>query len=344
MRYLKDDHELLNYISDKEVFLVCSNSFKKTILYSDIKDTIKKYGRAVIEFDEFSPNPKYEEITKGIELIKRKPASIIIAAGGGSAIDVAKCIKGYCSLNDYNLFFTKQPVKNDIELIAIPTTAGSGSEATQFAVLYYCKEKQSIDNKYILPSTTYMKPELLKTLPLYQKKSTLFDAYCHAIESCFSVECTEESREYAYKAINLITSNYKAYFLNQDDANESIMKAANFAGMAINITRTTAGHAMAYKLTMIYGISHGHAVALCLEALWKYICDSHHRTHNFIDELSAIMDEYLEIFSEMNFDNPLISDDDIAILKDSVNVERMKNFPIKLSELEIEKIYRYISR
>ena len=106
-----------------------------------------------------------------------------------------------------------------------------------------------------------MEPELLESLPMYQRKATMLDAFCHAAESFWSVNSTEDSQEDAAEAIRLVLKYADSYLANEKDGNAQMLLAANIAGKAINVTQTTAGHAMAYKITTLYGLSHGHAVS-----------------------------------------------------------------------------------
>lgn len=96
------------------------------------------------------------------------------------------------------------------------------------------------------------------------------DALCQAIESWWSVNSTPESKAYSKKAIELIMPHWQEYILNNKYL-EQIMLAANYAGRAINLAQTTAAHAMSYKITSLYNLPHGHAVALCLPAIWDYM-------------------------------------------------------------------------
>lgn len=97
---------------------------------------------------------------------------------------------------------------------------------------------------------------VLETLPEYQKKATLMDAFCQSIESFWSINSTKESKGYSKEAINIIMNNYEDYLDGDNSKNKLILKAANISGKAINITQTTAGHAMSYKLTSFYNIEY----------------------------------------------------------------------------------------
>lgn len=252
----------------KKVFLVCDSSYQ----FLNIKDYIEGLSFPHVMFSEFTPNPRYEEVCEGINLFQITKCDTLLAVGGGSTIDIAKCIKLAVLAKEGNDAIIPPLVNTRVEcdgaklpFIAIPTTAGTGSESTHNAVMYYEGAKQTVTNDSVLPDYAILEPSVLKTLPLYQKKCTMLDALCQGIESWWSVNSTEESYEYSQKTIELIMANWRKYiFKNDDEAAKQIMLAANYGGRAINITQTTAAHAMSYKITSLYKFPHGHAVAVCL--------------------------------------------------------------------------------
>lgn len=140
----------------------------------------------------------------GVKAFLESSADAIAAVGGGSAMDVAKCIKLYSGM-DHNVCYLEQEIiPNDIRFLAVPTTAGTGSEATRFAVIYYEGEKQSVAHESCIPDAVLVDPEALKTLPTYHRKAAMLDAFCHAVESFWSIKSTEESRGLAAEAIRMI--------------------------------------------------------------------------------------------------------------------------------------------
>lgn len=344
----------------KRPLLVCDNSIKYLRINEYFKTLKNKLNIEVIKFDSFKPNPTYESVVKGVEDYHKNNCDAIIAVGGGSAIDVAKCIKLYSNMNTDKNYLNQKIIPNDVKFIAVPTTAGTGSESTRFAVIYFNGEKQSVTDSSCIPAVVVMDTSVLKTLPEYQKKATMMDALCHAVESFWSVNSTDESKEYSRRAIQLILRNKDLYLSNDDAANENMLKAANIAGKAINITQTTAGHAMCYKLTSLYGIAHGHAAALCTAELFKYMIL---HTDKCIDKrgkgyLKAVFGEIAkamncksaekaaEMFSKMVTDlglsTPIADKNDFSLLKKSVNPDRLKNNPVYLDEVAIDEIYHKI--
>ncbi|MBR4085153.1 MAG: phosphonoacetaldehyde reductase [Lachnospiraceae bacterium] len=343
----------------KRVFLVCGSSIQFLNINDYFINLERRMGIEVVRFNEFTPNPLYEQVYSGVEKFISSHSDMIIAVGGGSAMDVAKCIKLFANLDKKVNYLKQEIVPNDVELLAIPTTAGTGSEATRYAVIYYNGEKQSVSDYSCIPQIVLMDPSVLQTLPEYQKKATMMDAFCHAIESFWSVNSTDESRMYSREAIKKILKYKDGYLANDEKANEEMLYAANIAGKAINITQTTAGHAMCYKLTGLYGISHGHAAALCIKSLWPYMLYNTDkcidaRGKGYLNDVFGQMAEafgckdcyeayykFKSILDDINLSVPVLKED-IAKLSSSVNPVRLKNNPIGLDKDTIMLLYEKI--
>ena len=342
------------------IFAVCDESIKFLDSINTRLTELEKTGVQIIRFSDFQPNPLYESVVNGVDLFRKNRCDSIIAIGGGSAMDVAKCIKLYSSMNGSECYLRQTVVPNDLPFLAMPTTAGTGSEATRYAVIYCNGIKQSVTDISCIPQTVLLDSSVLKTLPLYQKKSTMLDALCHAIESFWSVNSTEESRRYSRKAVTTIMANMSGYLRNDDSANEKMLLAANTAGRAINITQTTAGHAMCYKITTLFGCAHGHAAALCDRVLFPWMLKN---TDKCIDArgeqylkgvFSAISEamgcktpeEAAELFNKVFYGLelavPSASPEQFAVLKNSVNTDRLRNHPEKLDEAVIDALYHKI--
>ena len=359
--------EILKEVGCEKLFMVVDSSYP----FLNIKEMIEVLpvkGRVI--FSDFTPNPLFEQVCKGIDLFKSSHCDTILAVGGGSAIDVAKCIKLAVLAEDGHaaiippLVSKRIPIDGSkIPYIAIPTTAGTGSESTHNAVMYYEGAKQTVTNDGVLPDYALLEPSVLKTLPLYQKKCTMMDALCQGIESWWSVNSTEESYEYSRKTVGLIMSNWQKYiFENDEEAASQIMLAANYSGRAINITQTTAPHAMSYKITSLYKLPHGHAVAVCLPIIWRYMIDNMDRCidtrgtkylNHIFNEISTSMgcdnsNEAIAFFEnmmqKMGLSNPIANNrpEELEILSTSVNPVRLKNNPVLLEENVIRGLYSAI--
>ena len=324
--------ENLSSILDKEhVGRVLVFSGKKS--YESIRAIVENEltDRVVVYYNDFSVNPKKEEIDIAVEKIEDK-FDIIIAIGGGSVIDFAKAFRYYA--------------QKDKKLIAIPTTCGTGSEATQFAVIYINGVKNSLDDESILPDYAIVDSQFMENNPKYLKACTTMDAYCQAVESYWAVNSTDESRNYAKEAIELCKNNIVEYVNNISPvASEKMAQASHLAGKAINISRTTAAHALSYKITSEYGLPHGHAVALSIRDLFKANMDIDEQTCNDsrgVEFVKSRMQELVQLIGTDNIDNywDNLMDElnleyhfdklgiiDKKLLIDSVNLDRLKNNP-----------------
>lgn len=342
-----------------KVLLVCDSSFP----FLNIKDYIEHMDVPYVLFNDFTPNPLYEDVCKGVDLFQITKCDTILAVGGGSSMDVAKCIKLYCQMDKDKLYLEQEYKDTGVKLIAIPTTAGTGSESTRYAVIYYDGKKQSVTHESIIPDIAILEPSVLKTLPLYQKKCTLLDALCQGIESWWSVNSTDESKLLSKDAVEEIMKWWHEYiFDNTDESAKHIMHAANLAGQAICITQTTAAHAFSYKLSSLYGLPHGHAVAVCLPAIWQYMIEHMKKCIDvrgqlyLIDIFSQIANamgcqtsteavtKFNRMLTYLDIQFPVSNNkvSDMRILTSFVNPIRLKNNPIALDPENISRLYETV--
>jgi len=188
------------------------------------------------------------------------------------------------------------------------------------------------------------------------------DALCHAIESFWSVNSTDESKEYSRIAIQGILENMDGYIDNTEKGNAGMLKAAYMAGKAINITQTTAGHAMCYTITSLFGFAHGHAAILCDRVLFAWMIDNMDKCidprgkeylKNTLDGIGQAMggvdaqygaEKLSEIFEVLELTVPEVSEMQYSELKTSVNPVRLKNHPVQLDEGTIDTLYHEILR
>ncbi|UCH98576.1 MAG: phosphonoacetaldehyde reductase [Candidatus Aminicenantes bacterium] len=201
---------------------------------------------------------KYREVkhNTGVDLI--------IAVGGGTIIDIAKIISiAYSNqCEKVEEILSDKTLENRLDSVFIPTTAGTGSEATSFAVVYKDKVKISIDRKSLLPTYIVLDPLLLKSLPIPILNSTVLDALAQAVESIWARGSTGESKEYSKEAIRLILDNLDKE--NTIERLSQVQVASHLAGKAINISKTTLPHSISYPITSYFGVPHGIAVFLTL--------------------------------------------------------------------------------
>ena len=352
----------LQNTAEHTFLLVCDRSFEHLGPLHEHFSYLQEIGFRFVRFGGFQPNPLYENVVAGVQTFLQNGCQGIIAVGGGSAIDVAKCIKLFSNMDHGRNYLEQTPIPNTIPFLAVPTTAGTGSEATRYAVIYYEGEKQSITSESCIPTDAMLDPSVLNTLPEYQRKASMMDAFCHALESFWSVNSTVESRRYSAEALERIVENGNSYIANQMIGNCDMLAAAHRAGEAINITQTTAGHAMCYKITSLFGCAHGHAAALCDRILFPWMLNNTHlcidpRGEKFLKDIFQQIAGAMgcdtpeeaacklnRIFTELDFEVPSANEEQFAILKSSVNPVRLKNHPVKLDLEIIDTLYRQILR
>jgi alcohol dehydrogenase class IV len=231
-------------------------------------------GMETCRFSDFDENPKLPDVLRGIEARRRLPFDAVVAVGGGSALDVAKLVN-MLSAQDHDpleVILGRAPMNRPgLPVIAVPTTAGSGSEATHFAVVYIGSEKYSLAHPQMLPDVAVVDPDLTFSLPPRVTAVTGLDAFAQAVESYWSVHSTPESRADSRAAIALVLEHLVPAVTSPGPwSRHAMSQAAYLAGRAINVTKTTGAHALAYPLTSFFGVPHGHAVALTLGELLVY--------------------------------------------------------------------------
>lgn len=341
---------IFSKILPKRVFLVRG---KKSYITSGAKEQIEKFLTPeiqVTDFFDFQENPKIEDLENGLKLLESFKPDLIIAIGGGSVLDMAKLIR-FCHSYDGNptgKVFDKKRVL--IPLVAIPTTAGTGSESTHFSVIYKDNIKYSLEHDDILPDYTIVYAPFTYNNPKYLTACTGFDALAQAIEAYWNVNATEESDRYAMKAIVLVYPNLPIVVNNPTkEVRDKVSEGSYWAGKAINITRTTAPHAFSYFFTSNYGYPHGHAVAMSFPYFWnsnvllQKNLSSKVNKDQYLDkmlELRKLIDRDIYIYiSEIGLSLLLPDNFQIKDVIAKININRLLNNPVIVNESDYVNIF-----
>ncbi|MBS3140746.1 phosphonoacetaldehyde reductase [Candidatus Woesearchaeota archaeon] len=362
---LKKLPEIIKRFGSKKIFLVTGKKSFESLNGKEIIDSLKE-NYEITHFNDFSVNPNIYDVKKGIEVLKENKCDLVVAIGGGSVIDMAKSINILANQDDeIEKYITdeKEITKKGNNLIAIPTTSGSGSEATHFAVIYIDKKKFSLSHEFILPICSIVDSELTKNLPKEIAASSGMDALCQSIESYWAVNSSDISKEYARDAIKLIIENLENYVNENNEENREIMaKASHLAGKAINISKTTAAHAISYGFTSYLGIQHGHAVSLTLPYFIKFnneISEESNNDKRGVEYVKNTMKELFDLLSvktSMEAQKKIInlmqriglktelseSADKINLILNSVSLERLENNPRKVKREDLMEILKNI--
>lgn len=262
--------ELAALLNCKNGILICDGFFIKNGLADKI---IKESQGTLVEaFGDFSPNPDVTEVDECAKVIKEKNIEFIVALGGGSSMDLAKAAGSVCLTDDtirkYHGTGIQMPQKH-LPLIAVPTTAGTGSEVTCVSVLsdHQNGKKAPIVSNSFYPEYAVIDPELTYSMPPYITASTGIDVLCHAVEGYWSKGHQPICDALAIHAIELVFKYLPKAFKdgNDEEAREKMAEASVIAGLAFTLPKTTSSHACSFPLTNIHHIPHGEACGLTLD-------------------------------------------------------------------------------
>lgn len=271
----------LKFYKKDNVLLVSDETLHNLKLDENLINALNKENINFTSYYNINPNPSINEVEQGVILYKQNNCKAIIAIGGGSVMDAAKIIGARVNNNKTLISKMKGLLKIRKKLpmlIAIPTTAGTGSEVTVAAVITNkeSKEKFPIEDYKLIPTLAILNPSLLINLPPHITSTTGMDALTHAIEAYIGLSNTKKTKQAAIKAIQLIFNNLYESYVNPFNmlAREKMQVASYFAGVAF--TRAYVGyvHALAHTLGGQYNVAHGLANAIILPIVLKEYGDS----------------------------------------------------------------------
>jgi len=342
-------------LAAKRILVVCG---ERSLAASGAQPAITQLEQqsAVVRWSDFSPNVSIDDLTRGVDTARDVAPDLIIGIGGGSAMDMAKLIS-FSTTTAVNgrdiaevVATSPAPVTQPAPLMLVPTTSGSGSEATHFAVAYIGSEKFSVAHPSMYATHVILDPHLVRSGSAHQRATSGIDAVCQAIESWWARGATSASRRVARHGLGYLLRSIREFV---DDATPTAAQAmiigSHLAGRAIDVSKTTGAHALSYHLTSSYGIDHGNAVAL---TLGRFI-EAHSRSErpDVVAAMSGIMTllgahdgaSARAAFERLVSDIGLRSDvRDVVTTDDTrrtwlstVNAQRMSNNPVDLSDADL---------
>ena len=330
-KLLYDKISLEIFNNDGLLFLVDNYFLNNRTFYNILYKQFENFKPIIM--GNISTNPDILDILKLKKDLADKDFDLIVALGGGSVIDTAKAISCFNKMEFKDIeklrnnIIEKKYLKNNpnIPIIAIPTTAGTGSEVTAWATLWDKDKgkKYSIEKDDLIPKDVILEPELTVSLPLNITVSTALDALSHAVEAYWSKKTNAEVRENALKAISLISNNLFELLgdLSNLKLREKMLKGSYYAGFAFSKTKTTSCHSISYPLTMKYNIPHGIAVSMTLINML-----------NLNKKALINVDDFLNAFNVKSIDE---IDKWIKKIYDIANIKyKLKDYGVSFSELE----------
>lgn len=296
-----------------KIALIVDKSLMELGIIDKIVSNIKDYSVGI--FSDVEPYPSFEKIEKALKFVKDSNYELVIGIGGGSAIDVAKIVAvlankpGY--VEDYifddsyrsnpNKKTKREITKPGIPFVAVPTTAGTGSEVVMWSVIWDIpkKTKQSLSHPFMFSSLVIIDPCLTLTLPGKVLASAGIDTFCHAVEAYWSLNENPITLAHSLEAIRLIFSNLeKSYCENDIKYRVNMSKASLLAGLSLSSAKTNSSHSMGYSLTQYFNVPHGEASAMFLPALFEFNFDA-------MGEKAKILSKLLDIKSGLDGKNKI---------------------------------------
>ena len=268
--------ECAKKLGGSHAMLISGPTLRKMGIVDKAADYLKEAGMKVDIFTDVEANPSVTTVEKATEAFKEAGADFIVALGGGSPMDVAKAVgvtaKFGGSITEYEGAH-KVPGKI-IPLIAIPTTAGTGSEVTAFSVItdHSRDYKLTVFSYELLPSYAILDPELLTSAPASVAAACGIDAFIHAEEAYVSTAASPFSDAMAEKAMELIGKNIRRFVARRTDleAAEAMLTGSLFAGIAFSFARLGNVHAMSHPVSAFFDVAHGVANAVLLPVIAEY--------------------------------------------------------------------------
>ena len=294
--------EVAEKLGGKKAFIISGPHLNKMGIVKSCQDAMKERGIESSSFTETEGNPSVETVDKAAAAFKESGADFIVALGGGSPMDVAKAVgvvaKYGGSITEYE---GADKVPGDIiPLIAVPTTAGTGSEVTAFSVItdHSRDYKLTVFSYKLIPSYAILDAQLLTTAPASVAAACGIDAMVHALEAYISTAASPFSDAMAEKALELIGANIRSYVANRGDiaAAESMLVGSLFAGIAFSWARLGDVHAMSHPVSAYFNVPHGVANAILLPTIVEYnmLADKgkYLKIYNYIAALPVAPDEF----------------------------------------------------
>ena len=295
--------EVVKELNLKHAFIISDALLSKMGIVSKCKNSLEKAGYLVDEFTDVEGNPSVETVEKATEYFKQCKADFVIAIGGGSSMDVAKAVG---VIAKYGGCITEYEggglgPGEIIPVVAIPTTAGTGSEVPPVTVItdHSRDYKLTVFSYKLLPAYAILDSELISTVPSSVAAACGIDAMIHAIEAYISLAASSFSDAMAEKALELIGANIRKYVANRKNskAAEAMLVGSMFAGIAFAWARLGNVHAMSHPVSAYFNVPHGVANAVILPTVMEYnaLADNgkYLKIYNYLSTKKALESEFV---------------------------------------------------
>lgn len=338
--------EVFKNLGSKALIVTGRNSAKKNGSYNDVAKALSEVGIEHILFDEVEENPSLETIEKGSNVGKSNNVDFVIGIGGGSPMDASKAIAIFIKnpkINIDNIFSQKQ--LENIPVVAVPTTSGTGSEVTQYSIVTSNKEKTKKNlGQFVFPTAAFLDSKYTFDLPYNITVNTAIDAFTHLVEGYLNSNSTYMSDIYGEKGFELFNFCFKKLIKKELDTEfrDKAMLASSLGGIQIAQTGTSLPHGMGYPLTYFKGLPHGLANGVLTIEYLKCFKDTTKLQKMLkalglsnLGELEAILKQLI------NVDIQIADEEILEYSKAFVsNKSKLRNHPEEVTLEDIIRIYK----
>lgn len=266
-----------------KVLIITDPFMAQSSMFNLVTDPLKRANKEFEIFKDVVPDPPIEKISEGVKKMLEYKPDVLVAVGGGSAIDSSKSIREFA--------LRVEPYA-EVGLIAIPTTSGTGSEVTSFAVVSDPKEKMKypLVSEHLIPDEAILDAELVKSVPPAITADTGMDVFTHALEACVSTNRSDFTNALAEKAIEICGVFLLRAYLDGNDthARQKMHSASCLAGLAFNTASLGLNHGMAHQLGATFHIPHGRANAMLLPHIIEFNSDINKHSKSQKEYLPAV--------------------------------------------------------
>ena len=313
-----DNGEELSRLGKRALIVTGKTSGAKSGALYDVQDVLDGLSICYVVYDNVQNNPTVANAFEAGQLAKEFKADFVVGIGGGSPLDLGKAAALYAANDIEPMEIYDEPENSPLPFVAIPTTAGTGSEATQYSVLTVPEKETKVTAKgdWMFPALAFLDARYTKDLPESIAKNTALDTMSHFIESILSKKCTADSRAISLKGLEILGKHIEKtnLFPIPDEDREALLHAAMLGGVAIAQTGTIVVHSMGYALTYYKDMPHGLANGKLLIPYMKFANENVPEDCKDIFEALGCKDYegFKNLFEKLNLPETPVTDEEAA--------------------------------
>jgi alcohol dehydrogenase class IV len=344
--------QLLKDLGKKAIIVTGKNSAKINGSLVDVVSTLTANGQEYVIFDDVMANPTIDCVYQGAAMARKERADFVIAIGGGSPMDAAKAISLLsCQDITRDKLFMGQYDDKVLPMAFIPTTAGTGSEVTQYSILTNdeLKTKTSLATPILFPKVAFLDSKYTLSLSKTTTINTAVDALSHSMEGYLSSRANGISDILALESMQIIAKLFdklKSFDLTKEDR-DLLLYASTLGGMVIAHTGTTAVHAMGYSLTYFKDIDHGRANGLLIGEFLRLVQKvKAERVDNMMDKMGFVsLQEFINQLAELLGDKEeLTLEEALEYAEKAMKTKNITNCIVTPTEADLLQIYKTVFR